>query len=485
MGSVTLVGAGCGRGLITVKGMAALEAADVILYDDLITSDLLTHAKPDAELVNVGKRCGQPSTKQEEIYELMFRYAKQDKKVVRLKGGDSFVFGRGGEEVMPLQAAGIPYEIIPVVSSCIAVPESLGVPVTHRGVAQSFTVVTGHTATKTDEDYGALANLHGTLVFLMALETMGTIARKLIRNGKDPQTPACILSQGCCSPSGKRVNAPLCEIAKKAAEVSPPAILLVGEVAAMNLQPYQNLPLKNISVTVTGTREIVSRLGNLLSDLGAAVTEAVTLTVSPMPERIPAEFSGYTCLVFSSSVGVRVFFEELRRRGADLRTIAHLKFACIGSATADTLAEYGFHADIVPHEYTAANLGVALAATASSSDRILILRSAKGSSALTEALDKAEIPYEDIATYDTLPADTPINVTTDYITFGSGSGVAAFFDAGGTINHAKPVCIGNSTAVAAKRYGVKPLVAKTHTIKGIADLILEDAYETISTATEK
>ncbi|MGN1418845.1 MAG: uroporphyrinogen-III C-methyltransferase, partial [Acutalibacteraceae bacterium] len=193
--TVTLVGAGCSKELLTLRGLEEIKKADVIVYDDLIDRDILLEAKKDCELIYVGKRLGKHSENQDQINKIIINKARENKYVVRLKGGDSFVFGRGGEEVQALLKENIPFEVVPGVSSCIAAAEKTGIPVTHRGVSQSFTVVTGHTASEKDENYQALAKLDGTLVFLMGLSNIGQIAKKLIENGKDKNTPCSVLSR--------------------------------------------------------------------------------------------------------------------------------------------------------------------------------------------------------------------------------------------------------------------------------------------------
>ena len=233
-GSVILVGAGCGRGLITLRGLEELRRADAVVYDDLIDDGLLSEARSGAELIYVGKRLGKHSMAQDDINRILISCAKRYARTVRLKGGDSFVFGRGGEEVIALRKAGVPYALVPGVSSSIAVPETLGIPVTHRKVARSFTVITGHTADGTGENYEALAKLDGTLIFLMGLRSADTIAANLIRCGKDPGTPAAILSNGF-SANETRIDATLGTLGEMAKKAETPAILVVGPTADMHL----------------------------------------------------------------------------------------------------------------------------------------------------------------------------------------------------------------------------------------------------------
>ena len=251
--SVTFIGAGPGPGLITVRGLEALRRADVILYDDLLDEDLLSDpALESAEKIFVGKRSGAHSVPQEETTALLISKANEGKRVARLKGGDSFVFGRGGEEALALQAAGIPFELVPGVSSAIAVPEDFGIPVTHRGTSRSFTVVTGHTAADpnaTEENYEALAKLEGTLVFLMGLSNLSQICGNLIDNGKPPETPASVLSKGFAA-DAVRYDGTLETISTVAKDAKTPAILVVGDVASFHLE---QTPAAAPSISVIGT----------------------------------------------------------------------------------------------------------------------------------------------------------------------------------------------------------------------------------------
>jgi uroporphyrinogen III methyltransferase/synthase len=479
MGNVTLVGAGCGKDLITVKGLNAVKSADVIVYDDLIDNNLLNVVSDNTELIYVGKRLGHHSEKQENINKILIDKAKEDKNVVRLKGGDSFVFGRGGEEILALQENNIPFDVVAGVTSSVAVPESLGVPVTHRGIAQSFTVVTGHTATESDENYEALAKLNGTLVFLMGLHNIKNICKKLIDNGKDKSTPASILSKGF-DKEQSRIDGTLEDIALKSHLAKTPAIFVVGEVANFDFRKTNSLPLDNVSITVTGTKEFTTKISNRLTSQGAFVTTCPNLKIQPKTNNIPTNFNNYDYLVFTSSNGVKVFFDYMKETRTDNRLLCNLKFACIGKGTAKTLEKYGFYADIVPVEYTAKQLGLELTAHINENSRVLILRAENGSDDLTQELAKSNVHFKDVKTYDTVDIQRSIDCDTDYITFASASGVTAFFENGGKLNKAKPVCIGEITASEFKKYGdVEPLIAKTHTAQGIINVILEDKNEKI------
>lgn len=479
MGSVTLIGAGCGKDLITVRGLKAVKSADVIVYDDLIDENLLNYAKPDAEMIFVGKRFGKHSEKQENINNILIKKAKEDKNVIRLKGGDSFVFGRGGEEILALQTENIPFNTVPGISSSIAVPESAGIPVTHREIAQSFTVITGHTAAGKDENYEALAKLNGTLVFLMGLHNIENICNRLIKNGKDKNTPAAVLSKGF-DKNQKRIDGTLETIADRAELAETPAILIIGNTAVFDFSKTIRSPLDSISVTVTGTKNFVFNLSEKLTVSGAFVNACPNLDIVPEFDSIPLNFDTYTHLVFTSSVGVKLFFDYIKEKKIDYRKISHLSFACIGFGTAQKLSEYGFTADFLPSEYTSQILGKELSAYLKHEDNVLIFRAKHGSEELTNELKKAGIRYNDIKIYDTKAKEKYIDCDTDYITFSSSSGVSAFFKNGSKLNHAKPVCIGKITAKELKKYSdITPLIAEKHTAEGIISLILEDKNETL------
>ena len=519
-GKVVLVGAGCGKGLLTVQGLEAVQRADVVVYDALLDEDILWETKPDCERLYVGKRSGHHSISQNEINRILVQKAKENKSVVRLKGGDSFVFGRGGEEMLYLQKERIPCEVIPGVSSAIAVPEHFGIPVTHRGVAQSFSVITGHEAGENRENYSALAKLNGTLVFLMGLSRVEEIAGELIDNGKSADTPAVVLSRGYSSEEA-RFDGTLGTIAKIAKEAKAPAILLVGETAGMRLTEKPGLPLSGATVTATGTVSFTRRLEEVLSALGAFVRRVPHLAIVPQTGQIPDDFADYDWLVFTSANGVDVFFWYLRTAGKDLRKLFHLKFACIGDGTRRKLWDYGIMADFVPKSFTAQELGRSLPMQMEKGERVLILRAENGSPQLTEELDAAGVRYEDRKLYRTKAIQSnvsagntaiceepdgnrgasvneeqglPFRCETDYLVFASAEGVRTFFENGGTVCEATIVCIGELTAAAlreidkeagkpieqpSKGYGgwvsgKKVLIAHTHTVEGIAEIILED-----------
>ena len=476
-GSVCLVGAGCGRDLITVKGLRALRQAEVAVYDDLADGGLLMETPADCRWIYVGKRSGRHSWKQAEINQLLVEEAGKGYQVVRLKGGDSFVFGRGGEEILALQEAGIPYEVIPGITSSVAVPEHGGIPVTHRQTAQSFTVITGHSASDREENYSALAHLDGTLVFLMGLGRLPQITGELMRQGKPADTPAAVISQGF-EAGERRYTATLGTIAEAASGARTPAVLVIGDTAGFHMEGTVRRPLQGVGVTVTGTAAFAGKLEARLAELGADTELLPCLRILPAGERVPEDLTAYQWIVFTSSSGVEIFFDQLRRRNTDIRRLSAVKFACIGSGTAGSLRKNGILADFVPSVYTAECLGRELPEVLAAGERVLILRAAHGSPDLNTGLDRAGVAYADIPIYRTGREPRILKgsrADRDYIVFASVSGVRAYFENYESIGTACPVCIGESTRKALLPYGTgRCLVPQVHTAEGLVEVIQRD-----------
>ncbi len=484
-GFVYLVGAGCGEAdLITVRGEKLLKTCDCLVYDDLIPMELLSMVKPGCEAFYMGKRSGAHSAPQREISGKLVELAESGKTVVRLKGGDPFVFGRGGEEIAALQEAGIPFEVVPGISSCIAVPAAVGIPVTHRGSARSFHVVTGHTADTADslpENLQALAACEGTLVFLMGLKNLPGIAEELIACGKAPATPAAVVS-GANRAHPRAVRGTLSDIAELTAQagLAAPAVIVVGEVAGLDFACRKNLPLRDIRVGLSGTDAITDKLSAGLTALGADVHLCLRSKVVELPFDVSAAVDGAPHWVtFTSSNGVRTFFAQCRKADIDLRRFVSVRFAAIGTATAKTLASYGFRADLVPEEATSHGLGLALQREVTEGD-VLLYRSARGSTELLEMLSEKNIAWQDIPTYDLEPQypreENPARM--DYLVFSSASGVELFRERYGLFEKPRYVCIGAVTAAALENCGITDyLVASEISTEGIMQVILEDTGE--------
>ncbi len=473
-GFVYIIGAGCGSAdLITVRGLNALKKCETVIYDALIDTALLCNAKENAELICVGKRSGAHSAKQEDINALLVGKALAGRTVGRLKGGDPFVFGRGGEEISELQKQNIPFSVIPGISSCIAVPELVGIPVTHRNVSRAFHVITAHTADG-ERYFSRYASLDGTLVFLMGLNALPDIADGLVTGGMSPSTPAAVISEGGTAHQ-RAVRGTLADIAGKAEGMPAPAVIAVGETAASDLScNTRRGALSGVSVTVTGTEKFTAKLAGLLEADGADVQRYRHLQIVRKQEIPPLD--GYDCIAFTSSYGAEIFIEHCKENHIDLRTLADVRIAAVGCGTAGTLADSGLIPDIVPDRFTVADLADAIADNAP--ENVLILRASLGSEQLTERLAGRNVTFDDVKIYDTvcrtgMPAQC---IETDYIVFGSSSGVLNFFEGGSTISqNTKIVCIGVQTSVAARKYtGNMIITADPHTAQGAADAIKGD-----------
>lgn len=492
-GKVYLIGAGCGDAeLITWKGLKLLKKCDVVLYDDLAASKLLEETKQDCEQIFVGKRYGKHSLPQEETNALLVKKAKEGKTVVRLKGGDPFVFGRGGEEILALQVEGIPYEVVSGVTSSIAVPAAAGIPVTHRKIARSFHVITGHTAaggeTTLTENLDTLAKLEGTLVFLMGLHHLEEITQGLLEGGKDAHTPAAVISKGT-TPQQRTVRANLGDLAAEVrkAELEAPAVIVIGETAGLDFAGTIPHPLHGVKIGVTGTKSITRKLRDRLEELGAEVTEMDYSTLVPyqenkMLEEVLQKVSEYPWAVFTSPNGVDIFFDYLKKLKLDIRTLSGLKFAVIGTGTAAALEKRGIYPAYLPEKYDVESLAKGLCQMVGKEEKLLILRAEQGSEILTEVLDAAEMTYTDVKIYDILVDEEKRRTANekvremDFITFASGSGVRGFMENGGTIpDGTKAVCIGTSTTKMLKKYGdYEKITAETFNVDGVVERILKE-----------
>ncbi len=482
-GCVYLVGAGCGEAdLITLRGLSLLRRCGVVVYDDLIAAELLEEVPREAEAIYAGKRSGRRAMAQEDISALLVRKAQEGRVVVRLKGGDPFVFGRGGEEALALQAAGVLWEAVPGVSSAIAIPGQAGIPVTHRGVSQGVHIVTAHTAGTPDglpEEFDRLASLPGTLVLLMGLARLDTIVRRLLQAGMSPQTPAAVLSGGN-APRPMAVRGTLADISSRCREVLPPAVIVVGEAAALELD--RGRPLHGVTVGLTGTERTADRLRPGLRLLGAEVFRAQRSRVEELETPIPWNLLGdhqNRWLVFTSGNGVERFFRRAQRERVDLRRLSRCRLAAVGPATGEALEAHGFFPDLVPAGHTTRDLARALSEALSPQEEVWLLRSALGSPALAEALGRCA-PLREFPLYTLRPdpesARRAQGRRMDYLVFSSASGVEFFFQAwrdlpAGTV----PVCIGPVTAAALKTRCARPfLTAPDISAQGLLRAILGD-----------
>ncbi|HEY6839200.1 MAG TPA: uroporphyrinogen-III C-methyltransferase, partial [Geobacteraceae bacterium] len=364
-GYVYLIGAGPGDpGLITVKGRDCIARAEVILYDYLANERLLAYARPDAELIYAGKIGGCHNREQAQINELLVAKAQAGKVVARLKGGDPFIFGRGGEECEALVAAGIPFEVVPGVTAAVAAAAYAGIPLTHRGVATSVSFVTGHESPEKETsqiDWPALSLDGGTLVFYMGVKNLGQITANLVAHGRPPETPVALIRWGT-RPEQEVLTGTLATIAElaRAASFKAPAITVVGEVVGLRekLRWFDNRPLFGRGILVTRAADQAGEFSAMLTELGARVYEAPTITIVPPLDyaeldRAIGELAGFAWLIFTSVNAVRFFFTRLSELGRDSRALGSCRVCAVGPQTAASLASYGVRADLVPADYKA------------------------------------------------------------------------------------------------------------------------------------
>ena len=463
-GRVFLVGAGPGDpALLTEQGRKCLEQADAVVYDALACSSVLNLTKPDCSLIFAGKMAGNHYKKQSETNRLLVELAEQGKQVVRLKGGDPFVFGRGGEEAQVLQENGIPFSIVPGVSSCYSVPAYAGIPVTHRAYAPAFHVITGHRKTEqhAELDYATLAKLDGTLIFLMSLSNLPQIAAALIQNGKPSETPAAVIQEGTTAHQ-RVVTASLENIAEEVRRqgIHTPAMTVIGDVVGLReqLQWYGNSILSGKSVLLTGTPEYNRKAAERLRQYGAASAEISLIYPSLLhPDKLKQlSWESYTWAVMTSANGVEMLFAAMRQAGVDLRSLLHLRFAAIGKGTAQALADHGIFVDCVPEHFDSRSLAEALIPELTENDRVLLLRAENGSVLLPQLLEQAGKAFDNVPLYTVKTNRRKQELLrqelerTDYVFLASASAARAFAEMTGEISYsAEVVAIGDATAKAA------------------------------------
>lgn len=506
-GKVYLTGGGCGDAeLLTLKALAVLRICDVVVYDSLVAEELLQQTKSDCEKIYVGKRYGSHAMKQPEINALLVRQAKAGKTVVRLKGGDPYVFGRGGEEFLAVKEAGIHCEEIPGISSAIAVPAAAGIPVTHRGLSTSLTIVTGTMAGEEGQpcfrpDFEVLARLQGTLVILMGMHHLEEIVEGLTAAGKNPDTPCAVIMEGTTGRQ-KCLRTVLSRLSTDAKEqgFTSPAVIVIGMVAGMELlsedddkAEYERTfhqPLSGTTVGVTGTSRFVEKLSQTLAEKGADVWDMGFMAVRPNEDPLP-ELEDCDWLVFTSPNGVRVFLDKMKQERKDLRILHGKKIAVIGQGTASVLEEIGIYADYMPEVYDTLHLAQGLAEKISDDrqgdckDKIsaVFLRARQGSEVLPHIFAGKAIPFLDYPLYDLEVEEEKRAVAVrrepDYLVFGSAMGVRAYFEgreqAGLKDTKSRCVCIGERCGEALKKYAdEKFLTAREAGVEEIAECLCKD-----------
>lgn len=496
-GKVWLVGAGPSDvGLFTLKGKAVLEQAEVVVYDTLVGQGVLAMIPKEAKKINVGKISGNHPVPQEEINRILVREALEGNRVVRLKGGDPFLFGRGGEELELLCQNQIPFEIIPGVTSAISVPAYNGIPVTHRDFCSSVHIITGHTkkSQQAEIDYEALIKLDGTLVFLMGVAAMPAICSGLLEAGMDPDMPAAVLERGTTAHQ-RRIVSTLAKLTEEAikAEIQTPSIIVVGKVCSLAEEFHwaEDRTLGKLKIMVTRPKDRSSGLTAKLRELGAEVLEVPTIETDVILDNDELKaalekIEAYQWVAFTSPVGVGIFFRNLMELKIDIRKLNNLKFAAIGSATQKAIEEKGIIVDLVPETYDGKSLGEALASRIMAENEgqeprslILIPRARIGTDEVIKPLAEAGLHYEDIPVYDTVDGtfsefawyDDSVN----YVAFTSASTVKGFVKMNKDIDYAavNAVCIGAQTASEAEKYGMKTYIAEKATIDSLVERILE------------
>lgn len=497
-GKVYLIGAGPGDpGLLGLKAKECLETADAVVYDRLADPRIIEFCRKDAEMVYVGKASANHTMRQPDINKLLVKLAAEGKTVARLKGGDPFVFGRGGEEAIELLEAGLPFEFVPGVTSAIAVAEYAGIPVTHRHVATSFAVITGHedpTKGESTINWKGLATAVDTLVFLMGVENIERISSQLIANGRSADCPAAVIRWGT-RPEQRTL---ITTVGKAAADVKatgmkPPAIFLVGEVVKLReqLQWFDNKPLFGKTVVVTRARAQASALTKKLEAQGARVLEVPAIKIVPPADFAPldkaiSEINTYKWLILTSVNGVEYFFDRLLKAGKDARALCGVKIAAIGSATADALKGYGITADLIPSAYKAEELADALAADTKAGDKLLLARAKVARNVLPERLRALGAQVDVVTAYETVAdcqnkeelLEALESGEASLVTFTSSSTVTNLLDVLGDkkdlLNKVALAAIGPVTADTLKEHGLTPAVsAAEYTIDGLMTAIEE------------
>ena len=498
-GKVYLVGAGPGDPeLLTLKGKRCIAEADVLIYDYLAAKSLLDHAGPTCECIYVGKKGGDHTLAQEDINRLIAAKALEGKTVTRLKGGDPYIFGRGGEEAEVLVEAGVSFEVVPGVTSAIAAPAYAGIPLTHRSFTSTVAFITGHedpTKGRTDIDWQALATGIGTLVFLMGVKNLPNIISRLLEHGRPADTPIALVQWGTTNQQ-KTVTGTLDDIEQKvkAAGLSSPAIIVVGQVVSLRptLRWFEDRPLLGKNIVVTRARAQASDLVERLTRLGALCRQCPIIEPAPMDDLSLLDYAinrldTFDWIVFTSVNGVGYFFDRLFKKGRDVRSLGHLRTAAIGPTTARSLRQYGLRTDVLPKTYQAESLIEAFSQFDFKGQKVLLPRALKAREILPEELAKMGAEVDVVPAYQTKESSEGVveviedlnNGSIDMITFTSSSTVTNFMSqlpadqASALMAKATIACIGPITADTARDLGLTvDLVAADFTIEGLCRAVV-------------
>ncbi|MCL1992382.1 MAG: uroporphyrinogen-III C-methyltransferase [Spirochaetes bacterium] len=487
---VTLVGAGPGdKGLLTLKGLNRIKKADVVLFDRFVGDEILAMIPPCVEKIDVGKNAGNHPVPQNEINRLLLEKARQGLNVVRLKGGDPFVFGRSGEELAFLAENGIPFEVVPGVSSAIAGGAYAGIPITHRDYTSSFHIITGRGKNHEDPNinYDALVRLNGTLVFMMSLAVIDDICQGCITAGMPADMPAAIVENATINLQRKFTGTveSLPAIARRNSVVSP-ALIIIGKVCAL-CEPFDwfsRKPLFGKRVLVARAKPGVSELSESLAELGCHVTELPPAKIDALKspgcdmEKALAKINNYAWLLFTSAVGVNVFFDYMAETKTDIRVLHHLKIACVGAQTEKEINRRLLQAAYRPQEYNGAALAHGLGRLIKPGEKALIARAKDGAQDLTRILSDMNIAFDDAAIYekkyDTV-ASSASPIMSPVVAFTSSSAVENFARACGNAVplKIKAVCIGERSAATARLHGMEAYVSHNATIESMIEKIKE------------
>lgn len=486
-GTVILVGAGPGDpGLLTRKGLEALSRAEVVVFDRLVGPEILNLIPENAEKIDVGKQASNHPVPQHQINRILLEKAQEGKRVVRLKGGDPFLFGRGGEELELLRENGIPFQEVPGVTSALSVPAYAGIPVTHRDYCSSVHIITGHARAGAELkiDFDALRRTNGTLVFLMGVTALPLICKGLLDAGMEGKMPAAVIERGTL-PHQRKVVSTLENLPQAAqeAKIVSPAIIVVGRVCGLSsgFDWFDNLPLKGREIIVTRPAERNGSLCGKLSALGASVTaypciRTVERENNPALDDAIEKLSDYRWLVFTSPAGPEIFFRHLRKKHLDARALSDLKIAAIGPKTAAEVEKFGVFADLVPETYDSEHLAQAMSQV---EGPVLLCRASEGSDALPNLFAAKAIPFVDIACYDTVyeaPNSESVKELVEagaIVTFTSASTVRGFVKSLPDTDFSEILgcCIGKQTAAEAEKYGIPVRIAEKATMESLIECI--------------
>lgn len=496
-GKVWLVGAGPGDAwLLTVKAKNVIEQAETVVYDRLVGQSILMMIPRNAKAIDVGKQAGNHTMPQEEINKLLLQEALEGKRVVRLKGGDPFLFGRGGEELELLARNNIPYEVVPGITSAISVPAYNGIPVTHRDYASSLHIITGHKKEGDvyDIDFAALVKAKGTLVFLMGARAVKEICAGLIGGGMDGNMPAALLEKGTTSRQ-RKIVATVSTLSDEAVKqhIGTPAIIVIGEVCGLSgeFSWFEKLPLYHCKIVVTRPKELNSTFSRKLKENGAEVLELPAIKLKPIKDNVRlldavTDIGKYQWLVLTSPSGADIFFEFLKDKRIDIRNLSKIRIAAVGSATAKKIEQRGLFTDLIPKVFDGKTLGEELNKLCNENDQILIPRALEGNREIIDEIGKnKKVHIEDIPTYETVYETKHIldlenefkEEKIDLVVFTSSSIVRGFVQAlkGVDLHTVHAVCIGRQTKETADKYGMNTYMSEKATIDCLVEKVIEVA----------